>query len=405
MARAPCFFLFSFIGFDLVLFGCADEIYTTDQTSGNLSEITVVVLIFNSEAFVGEARELLDDLYLGRVIRESSAGAVEIVLPLREVDMLDRIVALLLILAPYSLRGLVGLIFSGNEAPLIASDLFKEEEGEHLLDGISVNTAEPFGIKNRSIVLFELLNYENIFIVGRITVIADNVGVIEGEALHLGGRSAVLHSAPYISAKRLNRIYLPAYLEELFKVRKTLRASAVTGLVHKIPDDNSLITLILGHYLSDHLVILGRNLGIIEDIIAVIVTVLIPYLEVLTAVISGLPELLAKGCGYELGASYRALIRKNHHSAYAVAPSGVYIAIKPIHKAVVLLLPDLVLDNNADGVIAYRLHKSELTLSRYELFLKSVFLPLIDTVSAIAAHKVTASYPGLRVIPFPSLFL
>ena len=105
--------------------------------------------------------------------------------------------------------------------------------------------------------------YENIFIVGRITVIADNVGVIEGEALHLGGRSAVLHSAPYISAKGLNGIYLPAYLEELFKVRKTLRASAVAGLVHKIPDDNSLVTFILGHYFSDHLVILGRNLGIV----------------------------------------------------------------------------------------------------------------------------------------------
>ena len=56
----------------------------------------------------------------------------------------------------------IGLIFSGYESPLIATDMLQKEEGHHQLNGIPAGAAEPFGVEDGAIIPLELFNNQDV---------------------------------------------------------------------------------------------------------------------------------------------------------------------------------------------------------------------------------------------------
>ena len=70
--------------------------------------------------FIGETAELLDQLDLFGIIG-MVAGSVEVVEPFCEIHVFD---IAELVVVPGVFPGLVGLIFSRNEAPVVTTDLF-----------------------------------------------------------------------------------------------------------------------------------------------------------------------------------------------------------------------------------------------------------------------------------------
>ena len=186
-----------------------------------VSYYRAAVTLLVAEVFIRHFGILLDDLDLLWVVGESAAEAVEVVAPFCEVDMLYGIVAVALVLLPGCLRILVGLILTLNESPLIASYFFKEVEWEDLLE-LLIEAVEPLGVYRGSVELLELVDKSDIIVVARLAMEGYDIRLLERILLDLGGSAAVFHSAPNVSGERLNRVYLSAYLEELFEVRQAL---------------------------------------------------------------------------------------------------------------------------------------------------------------------------------------
>ena len=59
---------------------------------------------------------------------------------------------------------------------------------------------------------------------------------------------------------------------------------------------------------------------------------------------------------------------------------------------------------DAYGIKPGLCRKLKLSIGSVQPFLKSVLLPLIYTVSAVAAHKIASAQSWVRIIPFPCSF-
>ena len=131
--------------------------------------------------FVGEMGELLDQLDLLGIVG-MMAGAVEIVEPFREVHVvkLARIVGL-----PSAFPRLVGLIFSCDEAPVVAADLFHIEEREKAKNVVVKNASEPFGVDDRSALLLQALDDTHVCIVITVEMIRDQIRIFKDDLFDL----------------------------------------------------------------------------------------------------------------------------------------------------------------------------------------------------------------------------
>ena len=81
------------------------------------------------------------------------------------------------------------------------------------------------------------------------------------------------------------------------------------------------------------------------------------------------------------------------------------VAVKALHKAIVLLLPDIILRDDPNGIEARLRRKGQFALCRLKMFIKIIRLPLVDPVGAVAAHEVATPDPWPGVIPRPSPLL
>ena len=82
-------------------------------------------------------------------------------------------------------------------------------------------------------------------------------------------------------------------------------------------------------------------------------------------------------------------------------PRCLQIAVEALHEAVVLLVPDEELENDADAVEAGLRSERQLLVRGFEALLEALLLPLIDPVCAVAAHEVAAAQPVVLVVPGP----
>lgn len=106
------------------------------------------------ESRVGFLVVVFYQLDLLRVVG-SEARAEQIVLPLCDVVILS---AALLNRRPDALPGLVGLVLSGDKAPVVAADLLKIEQRIGLIDRVVEYPVQPLGGEERSVCKLQLLD-------------------------------------------------------------------------------------------------------------------------------------------------------------------------------------------------------------------------------------------------------
>ena len=104
------------------------------------SSVYLFMILF--EILFRQSAELFDQLNFLRIIG-AQAGAVKIVEPFGEIKIK---IGVLFVFCPGAFPGLVGLIFTGNQSPAIASDVFKIEKREDLLYIVVLATGKPLGV-------------------------------------------------------------------------------------------------------------------------------------------------------------------------------------------------------------------------------------------------------------------
>ena len=152
------------------------------------------------------------------------------------------------------------------------------------------------------------------------------------------------------------------------------------------------------------LVMALRQLRLIQQMVAhsgeLAVLALFP-----SAVIAPVVMLRAQRHGFGVFLGLHTVIAQYHHAGNTMLPRGFQIAVKPLHEAVVLLIPYKKFQNDADGIKAGFRRQRQFLIGGFQPFLEAFLLPLVDAVGAIAAHEVAAAQPVMIVVPFPSPFL
>ena len=357
--------------------------------------------------FIGEAAELLDQFDFLRIIGVV-AGSVEVVEPFGEIHVLD--IAELVIM-PSVFPRLIGLIFSRNEAPVIAADLFQIEQGEEAENVIMKDSSEPFGIDDRSAFFLQALDDTHVGVVVTVEMIGDQVGVFKDDLFDFcvriffaGIQKLVAHEET--GCQRLGRLTGADGIKHSLENGRRNR-SAVTGarLVVYVPNANSRVILICCNELADHFEIIVAFLGIVEIEVgcyglesgmlrAFFTSVIAPCIGLFTD--EGLlPEFVFRR---------HTVVCKNDHARDSIFFAERKITVEAFHESVVLFLPDDVFGNQTYRVEARFLHESQFGFRGLEAFFKAELLPLVDSVGAICTHVVASAQPGTRIVPFPDFF-
>ena len=136
-----------------------------------------------------------------------------------------------IILFPGAFPRLVGLIFSCDEAPVVAADLFHIEEREKAKNVVVKNASEPFGVDDRSALLLQALDDTHVCIVITVEMIRDQIRIfkddlfdaitveacVEGRSLIGGPASATEKKAIEKASKWLAEIKIPQTYGEWFE--------------------------------------------------------------------------------------------------------------------------------------------------------------------------------------------
>ena len=143
-----------------------------------------------------------------------------------------------------------------------------------------------------------------------------------------------------------------------------------------------------------------RQLRLVQQVIAharELAVLALPAAAVVAPVIGLRPQ--RHGLGVLLG--LHAVVAQHDHAGDAMLPRCLQIAVEALHEAVVLLVPDEELENDADAVEAGLRGQRQLLVRDFEALLKALLLPLVNAVRAVAAHEVAAAQPVVVVIPGP----
>jgi len=85
---------------------------------------------------------------------------------------------------PSTFPGLVGLIFSRDESPVVAADLFKIEQREQRENVVIEDTSEPLSVDDGTAFLFQTLNDFYVIVVVPVEVVRNNVRIVKSVLLH-----------------------------------------------------------------------------------------------------------------------------------------------------------------------------------------------------------------------------